>query len=458
MSTQTGSEQTDSEQAPTSNPQLEVRNNEITGVDATFTDAAELGNSFKGRIHDKAENLRSRMSRTADWFDERFKELTFSQYCYFFAMFLLLGFALDEEANDDFLVVIGAIAGLGLIRELWIVFNNIWAHALGKALLLVLYAATANFALAISALKINSIAGVEPQIFIFTMGFTTLLMLPFWLLGASFVFLAVSIISINVWLLLSFVLRIFKIKLKIHWEDQSFAVLTMLMRIVLIPVLMIALGNLLQPYLKQMDMLDHFEEATLIEKMDPKLVDSGKFAQHSEEEIADFLQLVQASDLGNLTEKEREAIKFYNLSPGELVAINQASDQNLRRLLKRVVEENGEVPGIVFRADFSDDESSEPAPSVALPSVKPNSAEAEDNGSVTELDFEEEPDLKYLNLMVANFLYLFETYRYTACAKEPHQRGLQLDENMLFIAERDSSTELGFRFFVTTCVPNEAKR
>ena len=54
---------------------------------------------------------------------------------------------------------------------------------LGKGLILVLYAATANFALAISAIEINIITGIEPGPFVFTLGFATLIMLPFWWLA-----------------------------------------------------------------------------------------------------------------------------------------------------------------------------------------------------------------------------------------------------------------------------------
>ncbi len=50
---------------------------------------------------------------------------------------------------------------------------------LSKALILVLFAATTNFVLAISALKINLIRDIEPGPFIFTFSSATLIMLPF---------------------------------------------------------------------------------------------------------------------------------------------------------------------------------------------------------------------------------------------------------------------------------------
>jgi hypothetical protein len=50
---------------------------------------------------------------------------------------------------------------------------------LSKALILVLCAATTYFVLAISALKINLIRGIEPRPFTFTLSFATLIKLPF---------------------------------------------------------------------------------------------------------------------------------------------------------------------------------------------------------------------------------------------------------------------------------------
>lgn len=457
--------QTETEQPQTSPPQLEVAKNEIAQEDANFA-----GNTVKEKIHEKAETLRTRLSSIADWFDEKFKGLTFSQYCYFFAFFLFLGYLSDEQPGDDFFLTIGLIAGLGLIRELWIVFNKIWEQTLGKALLLVLYAATANFALAISALKINSIAGVEPQIFIFTMGFTTLLMLPFWLLGASFVFLATSIVAINIWLLLSFVLRIFRIKVKIHWEDQSFAVLTMLMRVVLIGIVIVALGKLIEPYAKQMDMLDHFQDASLIEKMEPRLadirlIDPTPFEGSSKQEIREFMELVRQADLENLSEAEKAAFQVYQLDGIGLSAINELPDEALERVIDRLYRDSNDNQGVVFRTSFNTDmeqpdghSSQNSAPENDASTTSPATDSSEDIELIIETGAEEQEDFQFLNLMVANFLYLFETYGYTACAKEPHQRGLQLDENMLFIAERDSATELGFRFSVTSCVIAETAR
>jgi hypothetical protein len=49
----------------------------------------------------------------------------------------------------------------------------------------------------------------------------------------------------------------------------------------------------------------------------------------------------------------------------------------------------------------------------------------------------------------------FETYPSSACKKEPHQRSLPIDENLLLLAEKDDS-EFGYKFSVGPCVGNFA--
>lgn len=199
--------------------------------------------AFKGRI--------------SNYLSLRVSELTLSQWLYFLAFIVLL-FNVEEDIEEGSgLLWVGLIAGLGLIRELWHVFNRLWQQMLGKGLILVLYAATANFALAIAALKINAISGVEPAPFVFTLAFATLLMLPFWLLIASIIFFSIAIIVGNLWLVISVLLRLIKIKLQVHWEDKSFVFLTMILRLVLIPYVIVSMFFLVVPYAEQIELFKH---------------------------------------------------------------------------------------------------------------------------------------------------------------------------------------------------------
>lgn len=188
---------------------------------------------------------------------QKFSELTISQWLYLIAA-LLLFVSVDQDVEaDSSLIWVGTIAGIGLMRELWHVFNRLWENILGKGLVLVLYAATANFAIAIASLKVNAITGVEPSPFIFAIGFTTLLMLPFWMLVSSIVFFSVALIVSNMWLILSVLLRLIRIKVQVHWEDKSFVFATMVLRVILIPYVIMSVFFVAVPFAEQIEILDN---------------------------------------------------------------------------------------------------------------------------------------------------------------------------------------------------------
>ncbi|WP_185969361.1 hypothetical protein [Aliiglaciecola sp. M165] len=188
-------------------------------------------------------------------FKYKLSQLTLSQWFYVVAS-LLFVVLFDGDYENDGLVWVGVIAGIGLFRELWHLFQRVWDKMLGKGIILILYAATANFALAISALKINAIAGIEPTPFVFTLGFTTLLMLPFWLTITTALFFSIALVALNFWLLISILLRLVRIKIQVHWEDRSFVFITMIMRLVLIPAVIMTLGTIIMPYAKQIETFD----------------------------------------------------------------------------------------------------------------------------------------------------------------------------------------------------------
>lgn len=281
---------------------------------------------------------------------EKVRTLTVSQYFYFAGFMVFLLNSGDNYFEQDKFVSAGVIAGIGLFRELWQLFIRVWDKLLGKGLLLILYAGTANFVLAVSAQKINAVVGIEPSAFIFTLGFTTFLMLPFWLLMSTVVFFSIATVFLNLWLLFSIFLRLVRIKIKVHWEDTSFVFLTMVLRLILIPSVIMTLVFIAKPYIEQIGLYD---------------------------------QLSQSSQ-----------------------------------------------------------------PSVEVSYLDPDANEAS-----TE-DKEAEPDTKirHLDIMIANFVFWFETYPQSGCTKEPQQRSLIIDENSMLIVEKDE-TELGFAFLVKPCIP-----
>ena len=233
-------------------------------------------------------------------FREKLSTLTISQWFYFIASICLLLFVDDLDGENNGLYLVGILAGIGMIREFLHLFHQVWQKILGKGLILVLYAGTANFAFAVSAIKINAIAGIEPSPFIFTLGFTTLIMLPFWLTVATAIFFSIALICINFWILISILLRLVKINIKFHWEDRSFVFFTMVLRMILIPIVIITLGSIIKPYFQQIAM---FNEAVAI-------FDTGEFSEEQMEQIErvseeEVLALVEKFQIQN-TQQEQE--------------------------------------------------------------------------------------------------------------------------------------------------------
>ncbi|MFT6991942.1 MAG: hypothetical protein ACJASL_003939 [Paraglaciecola sp.] len=314
-------------------------------------------------------SIKRKLSQLNQSIRRKASELTLSQWMYLIAFVLVLVHSEQDIEQDYELLWIGAIAGIGLVRELWHVFNRIWEQMLGKAFILVLYAATANFALAISALKINVITGIEPGPFIFTLGFATLIMLPFWLLMSSIIFFSVALITGGLWSILGILLRPLGVKVKIHWEDKSFVFITMIMRLVLIPFVIGSMLFMAVPYAKQIELFAQpiaFIKQATAEKRDET------------EALNDIIE-------NNETDKENVTLTFNN-------------------------------------RPFT-------------------------------LALDEEEQIKWLDKLIAGFIYHFETYPKSACKKSPLQRSLPIDENLLLLVAEDDSA-LGYQFSVGPCVGN----
>lgn len=308
-------------------------------------------------------------------FRSKLSKLTLSQWLYLVAIIIMLAnFEKDIEYGAE-LYWIGTIAGIGLARELWHIFNRLWQQLIGKGLILVLYAATANIALAVSALKINIITGVEPSPFVFTLGFTTLIMLPFWLLVSSILFFTFALVASNVWLVIGALLRLVRIKVRVHWEDRTFIFSTMILRVVLIPYVIMSLVYILVPYAQQIEIFDNA--------------------------IAE--------------------IKSKNNDDSSSVNVESANSEGL---IDEDLAETQE-PAFTINGSF--------------------------NGRLFQVPVDSDGQVKWLDKLIASFVYHFETYPKSACKKSLTQRSLILDENtVLLVNEGDSP--LGYDFAVAPCV------
>lgn len=359
-------------------------------------------------------------------FKQKLAQLTVSQWFYFLAFVALIVTVDEAEKGDAVSTVVVVLAGIGLSRELWHLFNAVWSKTLGKGALLVLYAGTANIAIAISALKINAISGIEPSPFIFTLGFATLLMLPIWLVSATILFMAIALVIGNIWLLCSILLRLIGVKVPVHWEDKSFVIVTMILRIIMIPVLIFGLATFIQPYAEQMDVFDQ-----------PIAV----FDHSLDEEQLRQLREVDPQEYTRLVAELREQGVLNDAVIGRLEELPITTDGAVVATSSDVAEANtgeGEVLSSAIEEQATEEQGGE--------------GQGTDEGS----DEAKEQRSRFLDQTIAHFIFHFETYPHSACKKSLDQRSLVIDENMVFLAERDTS-ELGYKFSVQECQPRYEK-
>lgn len=433
------------EEKPADSPLLRLPNQSFQAV-----------GKFKQALAAIWRPIKNRTSRILSWFSDKFKDLTFSQWCYFIAAAMLLSFLTETQEDDDYLLVVGIVAGFGLLRELWQIFMRIWEHTFGKGVLFVLYASTANIALAVSALKINAISGIEPQTFVFTMGFTTMLMLPFWILLASVIFLGSAIVLLSLWSFLSFLLRLFRIRLKTLWQDKSFALLTMWMRIIFIPCLIYVMWQFLEPYMEQLDVFD-----------DTPIFDAQAIAQMPEDEFISLANKLKNSGEQPLSIEDEATLNELGISRAQRMMLRNMSNEDLNKLVETIksgqldnlLESSPEqaipqtktlFPGVTVTTSENQQDTEEKslteAATEATESTEVASEETEEKDS-------EEKNTRTLDKLIAGFIYQFEAYRFSACRKAANQRVLTIDENTIFVIERDNSQELGYKFSVAPCIP-----
>lgn len=297
--------------------------------------------------------------------DPWWRDYNLSQLCYFAACFLLFLEFVGDNPDPNY-VIPGLVALVGLTRELLRLFHYVWSFTLGKAAVLVLYATTANIALAFAAMQINLVTGVEPRPFVFTLGFTTVVMLPFWVtLSSMLFFLLAMFVSIG-WLLIRLPFRLLGVKLAIHWEDQKLPFVTMVLRFLLIPFVLGTMFHVAVPYLS----------VTMNDLPQNLKFTSNGFTIIDSRQQADI-------DLSELDEEQR-------------IEAQQEIDQ-----------------------------------------------------------FEEESQryAKMIRSVIASFVFNFEAYPNSACMKEPEQRSVYIDENMVLVITRDENADYGYRFEVALCQP-----
>jgi hypothetical protein len=82
-------------------------------------------------------------------------------------------------------------------------------------------------------------------------------MLPLWLLVASVIFFSIALVAGNVLVIIGALLRLIRVKIQVHWEDKVFVFMSMVLRVVLIPYVIMTIFYIAVPYAKQIELFDH---------------------------------------------------------------------------------------------------------------------------------------------------------------------------------------------------------
>ena len=373
-------------------------------------------------------------------------QYNYSQWCYFIAGILVVWNFLHVQ--EPSYILAGWVAFIGLVRELLHLVKHIWDNLIGKTVILIIYASTANIAIAYAAMQINSITGIEPTPFVFSLGFTALVLLPIWVTLSTIVVFSFFLVAVNLWLLIRLPLKMIGFNLQLHWEDKKNAVLTMLLRIVLVPFAVAAVLSLTYPYLA-----DFVDEPL------------GLQTQSSD---------TPSSKVTNEPSKEGEQVPL-EMPVGEQPTSELQID-NIEPLTKVTSETEDQLP-TTAPADINmvnnDVDNLSPSPNPEplkdekeqTRKAKLTLAEAIKTGNLDEdiaFNFElpdiDEPENEWLaknkkpvRQLIAHFIWFLEAYPYSKCIKPENARTVPIDEIAVLIITQDESAELGYQYEVTEC-------
>ncbi|MBT1451870.1 hypothetical protein KJ365_13335 [Glaciecola sp. XM2] len=330
---------------------------------------------------------------------------------------LVLYFMVDyDEANPsmDFWIV-GTLALIGMTRELWAIFIKVWESTFGRLVMLVTYAAIANFTLALASQKVNMVIQADPTFLYHTQALTTLLMLPLWLMMFSIIAMVTIFGLVNVGKLLVSFLRLIRLVGKSVKVKEAFPTAFVVIRLILLAPVIMTITASIDWYSSQFNMNE---------------VDGFGI---------------------NITFPDETQIKIAQLGLSEIetqLARTDLADEDRQELLnaKAVLTEQ-------LNAKLNNE---------SMPSVAPN--EDLENGFTIELASGQakqedevaeavEDSTYFFDSMIASFVYNFEAFKYSHCNNTPEQRVVFITEDEVLIVQKDKNSPNGFAFSTRPCEP-----
>lgn len=179
------------------------------------------------------------VNRVSDWLLQVWQDLTFAQRCYFAATLgaLLNAFlSVDSEATVLTIILAGVVL-IGMVRESWPKFMELWHSLPGKALVLLFYACVANFALGSAAGLVNDLTGVSAAKLPYSHNFALILSLPGWFFFTSIFVLVLAQVLMVCYFTLLLLLKPLGLS-NWHPPRYRFAILTAMLRVIWTPALL----------------------------------------------------------------------------------------------------------------------------------------------------------------------------------------------------------------------------
>jgi len=314
---------------------------------------------------------------------------------------VILGVSQDESMTTETLLepgtgllIVGSVAMIGMLRELLDIFTRVWQTLLGKSFIFIVYVIIGNFTLAVAARKVNYITGVDPHSLIYAQGFTTVLVLPLWLLLLTSMSLILLFTLGNVWFLFLKLINLLRLHPINARARERFSVLFIFIRLFLIMPIMI---TLMQP-------LNWYSNELNIE------IPGVTFSSGKQNDVE-----------GKATNQEPNDMTENELTETKQIAVTGNSE-----------ELNDDLNDIKQIDD------------VVILGVESNEEQAKEKYT----DFDR---------AIATFVYEYETFQLSRCEKTDAERVSIIAEDIILVAEKVEGHDLGYKFSARACILRDYK-
>lgn len=389
---------------PTKHSELSKHITQDTAADNTLaTPSGDADFPPHNTLFDKLKRWRQ------SWGD-RWSRLHTNQVIYVIALVLFITVDVDLDKPTGALWFIGFLAIFAMARELWAIFVKVWESTFGRLVLLVLYAAIANFALALASQKINTVIGADPTQLYHTQGVATLLMLPLWLMIMSVVAMVCIFGVLQFLRLFKGILVFLRIIGRKSVPTEAFPKTFVIVRLILLVPVIATMANSVAWYGQQLNLSQH-----------SGFNFSGEFGDVAEDQVAqaslNAIETRLASE--TLSDKERDDL-------------NEIRD----RLLATIAQNNA-----------NHEDNSPLVEAYVVPALDNENPETE---ALSEA--ETSPPYFFLDKLIASFVYHYEAFEYSHCQKTDDERVVYISENDILAVTKNAEAINGFVFTTRPCV------